>query len=81
MTQPIDAGEFTVTIGLSNGHEYVYVTHRNSGKQWMSKSRVESKHDLSWIAKNIDLGATKFYPDRPVGSCDHRFWMPVQQPV
>jgi type IV fimbrial biogenesis protein FimT len=81
MTQPIDAREFTVTIGLSNGHEYVYVTHRNSGKQWMSKSRVESKYDLSWIARNIDLGATNFYPDRPVGSCDHRFWMPVKEPV
>lgn len=75
-----DAGEFAVTTGLSNGHEYVFVTHRETGKQWMSKSEAghTTSHDL--LATNIKLGITKFDPHAVIGSCDPRFWMPVKQP-
>ena len=81
MTQLIDAGDYTLTIGLSHGYAYIYATHRNSGRQWMSKSSVDLKYDLSQIAVNIKLGITNFYPAALVLSCDSRFWMPVKQPI
>ena len=74
-----DAGAFTVTIGLSNGNEYVYVTHRESGRQWMSKNEVSHSSNLGYIAGNIIMGITKFDPRAVVGSCDSRFWMPVKR--
>jgi hypothetical protein len=80
-TQLTDAGEYTLTTGLNRGNHYVYVTHRNSGKQWMSKSSVDAKYDLSIVSANVELGITKFYPDRPIVSCDSRFWMPVKAVV
>ena len=73
-----NARDFTVTIGLSNGNEYVYVTHRESGRQWMSKNEVSHTTDLSYVAGNILVGITKFDPNAVVGSCDARFWMPVK---
>jgi hypothetical protein len=74
-----DAGPYTLTIGLSHGKEYVYVTHRESGRQWMSKSPTNHNKDLDPIAGNIILGITKFDHRAVVGSCDSRFWMPVKQ--
>ena len=74
-----NAGPFTITIGLYSGHEYIYVTHRESGKQWMSKDRVTPPKDMSYLAANIEMGITKFDHTAMV-SCDHRFWMPVKQP-
>jgi hypothetical protein len=74
-----DAGPYTLTIGLSHGKEYVYVTHRESGRQWMSKSPTAHNKDLDPIAGNIILGITKFDPRAVIGSCDSRFWMPVKR--
>ncbi len=74
-----DARDFTVTIGLSNGNEYVYVTHRESGRQWMSKNEVSHSSNLDLIAGNILMGITNFYPRKIINSCDARFWMPVKQ--
>ncbi len=74
-----DAGPFTITIGLNKGREYIYVTHRESGKQWMSKSPVEHNVNHDYLASNIVMGVTCFYPDRVIQSCDSRFWMPVKQ--
>lgn len=76
-----DAGPFTVTIGLSHGNEYVYVTHRESGRQWMSKDSTEHGKDLTILASNIKFGITKFDHTKVIGSCDARFWMPVKQPA
>ena len=75
-----DAGPFTITIGLYKGHEYIYVTHRESGKQWMSKSIVEHNVNHDYLASNIVMGVTKFDHTAVIGSCDSRFWMPVKQP-
>ena len=60
-----DARDFTVTIGLSNGNEYVYVTHRESGRQWMSKNEVSHSSNLGYIAGNIIMGITKFGASAP----------------
>lgn len=79
MTAAINAGEFTLTVGIDHGSEYLFVTHRATGKQWMSKSNIERDYDYSGIAKNIELGITKFYPDLPFASCDSRFWMEVKE--
>ena len=81
MTQLVDAGDYTLTIGLYHGYAYIYVTHRDSGRQWMSKSNIDTNYDLSLIATNIQLGITKFYPEVPIISCDSRFWMPVKAAV
>ena len=77
--QLVQAGEFTVTLGLSHGGHYIFITHRDTGHQWMSKSSVDAKYDLTGIATNIELGITTFYPDSVTRSCDPRFWMPVKQ--
>ena len=74
----IDTTEFSVTIGLDRGSNHVFVTHRNSGKQWMSKSPVDAHAKTDLIETNIKLGITKFDPTTPANSCDHRFWMPVK---
>jgi hypothetical protein len=80
MSDMKNAGPFTITIGLYSGHEYIYVTHRESGKQWMSKDRVSPSRDTSYLAANIEMGITKFDHTAVMGSSDHRFWMPVKQP-
>ncbi len=74
-----NAGPFTITTGLYSGHEYIYVTHRESGKQWMSKDRASPSQDMSYLALNIEMGITKFDHTAIARSCDSRFWMPVNK--
>lgn len=81
MTDLRNAGPYTVTLGLYHGSEYVYVTHRESGRQWMSKSPTDPNRDLSLLASNIDAGVTRFDHTKVMESCDARFWTPVKQPV
>jgi len=80
MTRHVSRNEFSVTIGLCRGSNHIFVTHRNSGKQWQSKSPVEPKAQTDLIETNIQLGITRFDPNAVMGSCDHRFWMVVKQP-
>jgi len=79
MSDIINAGAFTLTVGIDHGRNHIYVTHRESGKQWMSKSPLEGDRDMTLIAKNIELGITTFNPDATIKSCDTRFWFPVNK--
>ena len=79
MTDIIDAGDFTLTMGIDHGQTHLYVTHRDTGKQWMSKSTVEADRDVEMTAGNIKYGITKFDPYAVIQSCDTRFWMEVKK--
>ena len=90
MSQVIDAGRFTITTGIHRGAEYVFVTHRETGKQWVGKDpydgRALSGHDFS-LKTQIEIGTIRFTPNprpsrdgKPVFSCDLRFWEPVETP-
>ena len=74
----INAGSFTIAPGIFHGREHIYVTHPETGKQWVSKSPVEGKHDLDITVDFIETETIAFYPSKRVGSCDTRFWMPVK---
>ena len=80
----IEAGAFTITTGLFHGKEHVYVTHRETGKQWVEKSEYDGRklegHDFS-LKNQIEIGTIRFRTDRIVGSCDTRFWEAVETPV
>lgn len=89
--QVIDAGSFTITTGLYRGREHVYVTHRETGKQWVGKDPYDGRalqgHDFG-LAEQIRCGTIIFRPNptpgrdgKPVFSCDRRFWEPVATPV
>ena len=76
-----DAGSYTITTGIWHGREHIFVTHRETGEQWVSKTPEEEQ------SRNIDLLATlianhtiKFHPGKLI-SCDTRFWEPVRKPV
>lgn len=71
--------EYTVTTGISRKREYVFVTHNETGKQWMSKSEASDDSSLDRISTNIQLGITKFDPRAVIATCDARFWMPVKK--
>lgn len=88
MSQVIDAGAFTITTGIHRGKEYVFVTHRATGKQWVSKDAYDGRplsgHDFS-LKNLIECRAVVFNPNprpgrdgNPVFSCDTRFWEPVR---
>lgn len=82
--QVIDAGAYTITTGLYHGKEHVYVTHRETGKQWVKKTPHEGEaldgNDFS-LANQLRIGTITFKTDRIVGSCDTRFWEAVEVPV
>ncbi len=68
-----------VSAGIHYGREHIYVTHRATGKQWVSKSPVEDNSPtVSSTVGLIQLGATNFNPDRDMDSCDTRFWQQVR---
>lgn len=76
----INAGPFTVSSGIFYGREHIYVTHPETGKQWVSKSPSTKKHDLEIFADFIKTGTIVFDPRSRIRSCDTRFWMPVRDP-
>jgi hypothetical protein len=74
----INAGSFTVTPGLYFGRKHTFVTHPETGKQWVSKSPAGEEHDLEVTADFINIKAIVFDPCSRIRSCDTRFWMPVR---
>lgn len=89
--QVIDAGRFTITTGIHRGSEHVFVTHRETGKQWVAKEPYDGRalegHDFA-LKTLIECDVVKFLPNptpgrdgKPVFSCDLRFWEPVTTPV
>lgn len=77
-----DAGDFAVTTGLHRGKVYVYVTHRNTGHQWVSKAEYSNDEvELRMLASNIRTEISRFDPNQLFGSCDTRFFLPVVQSV
>lgn len=78
--QVIKAGDFTITIGIFHRNKHVYVTHAKTGKQWVSNSPYSDKErsSLQWLSDTIVCGIVKFYPEKIIGSCDGRFWHPVE---
>jgi hypothetical protein len=78
-----EAGPHTVTTGLFRGNQHTFVTHRASGKQWVSKSRTTEHNEasLQWLADTIACGIAKFDHNKIVGSCDTRFWFVLDTPV
>lgn len=79
MNEDRDAGPYTITTGLFRGNEHTYVTHRATGKQWVSKSpNVNKERSLEWLTTSVECGIIKFDPKKHVGSCDVRFWQPVE---
>jgi hypothetical protein len=77
----IIADSFTVAPGIYFGREHIYVTHPETGKQWVSKSPAEEKHDLEVYADFIKTRTIVFDPHSRIRSCDTRFWMPVREPA
>jgi hypothetical protein len=71
----IIAGPFTVTAGLHFGRKHTFVTHADTGKQWVSKSPAGEKRDLEVTADFIKTQTIIFDPDSRIRSCDTRFWM------
>jgi len=73
---PQDVGPLTVSSGIYRGREHTYVTHRQTGKQWISKDPLEdSTATLGGTVGLLQIGALKFDSTKVVGSCDTRFWM------
>lgn len=77
----IIAGPFTVTAGLHFGRTHTFVTHSETGKQWVSKSPAGKKHDLEGTADFIETRTIIFDPHSRIRSCDTRFWTPVREPA
>ena len=77
-----NAGSFTVSPGIFYGREHVYVTHPETGKQWVSKSPVagQIEYDLEITVDFIKTKTIIFDPHSRIRSCDTRFWMPVREP-
>ena len=76
----IIAGSFTVTAGLHFGRTHTFVTHTETGKQWVSKSPAGKKRDLDVTSDFIKTETIIFDPCSRIRSCDTRFWMPVRDP-
>lgn len=76
----INAGEFTITSGIYFGKEHVFVTHRPTGKQWVSNDATENlnpgKEGMALLAASIVSEVVEFFPEHEL-SCDSRFWSPV----
>jgi hypothetical protein len=71
-----DVGPLTISAGIYHGHEHVYVTHRQTGKQWISKdSREGGTATIGGTVDLLQIDALKFDPTKVVGSCDTRFWI------
>ena len=71
-----DVGSFTVSAGIHRGSEHLYVTHRETGRQWVSKDTL--KNTTSTVSSTvglIEIGALRFDPRKTVASCDTRFWI------
>lgn len=83
MYQICDVGPYTVQEGLYRGERHIYVTHRETGKQWISKDAGEvNPTHFSFVVSMIEDGILVFRADRTINSCDTRFWLPVErQPV
>ena len=80
----INVGPFTLAPGIHFGRQHLFVTHRETGKQWVSKSpaadKKEMKSALQTYADFIKTGTISFDPKSLINSCDTRFWTPVRQP-
>ena len=80
----VNIGPFTVAPGIHFGRQHLFVTHRETGKQWVSKSAAENKQEMNSameIYPNlIETGTISFNPRSQFNSCDTRFWTPVRQP-
>lgn len=84
MSQVLDAGAYTITTGIYRGQQHVFVTHRETGKQWVAKDQYDGRnlsgHDFS-LQTLILCGMHKFNIAPRVSegelSCDTRFWMEV----
>jgi hypothetical protein len=74
----INAGSFTVAPGIFHGREHIYVTHPETGKQWVSKSPSAEKHDLDVTVDFIKTKTIVFDPHSRIRSCDTRFWMSIR---
>lgn len=81
MYQTKEAGPYTITTGLYHSREHIYVTHRETGRQWISKSPTTGKQNIRFLADLIETRITKFDPTKIIRSCDTRFWLPIDRPV
>lgn len=73
--QSADVNGFFISTGPFHGRIHVFITHKHTGRQWVSKN--ENADGVALLASSVTLGVVQFFPDRGINSCDGRFFQPL----